>query len=58
VANVRVSDATFAKVASSLTPREIPTVLILVGHCMGVARFIASLEIELDPAPGDWDKEH
>lgn len=58
VADTRVSDATFAKVASSLTPREIATVLILVGHYMTVARFIANLGIELDPAPSRWDKEH
>lgn len=58
VADVRVSDATFAAVATSLTPREIATVVILIGHYMTVARFIANLGIELDPAPSAWDKEH
>ncbi len=58
VSNIRVTDATFAAVASSLSPREIATVLILIGHYMTVARFIANLEIELDPAPSTWDKEH
>ena len=58
VADVRVSDATFAAVAAALSPREIATVLILVGHYMTVARFIANLGIELDPAPSAWDKEH
>ena len=58
VANVHVSDATFAAVAATLSLREIATVLILVGHYMTVARFIANLGIELDPAPSAWDKEH
>jgi alkylhydroperoxidase family enzyme len=58
VAGIRVSDTTFAAAASLLSPREIATVLILVGHYMTVARFIANLGIELDPAPSDWDKEH
>ena len=58
VADVRASDATFAAVAAALPPREIATVLILVGHYMTVARFIANLGIELDPAPSAWDKEH
>ena len=58
VADIRVSDATFTAVAAALSPREIATVLILIGHYMTVARFIANLEIELDPAPSAWDKEH
>lgn len=58
VANVRVSDPVFAEVASTLSPREIATVLVLVGHYMTVARFIADLDIPLDPAPSAWDKEH
>lgn len=58
VADIRVSDATFATVAAALSPREIATVLILVGHYMTVARLIANLGIELDPAPSAWDKEH
>lgn len=58
VADIRVSDATFAAVASSLSPGEIVTVLILIGHYMTVARLVANLGIELDPAPSAWDKEH
>lgn len=58
VADVRVSDATFSTVAASLSPREIATVLMLIGHYMSVARIIANLGIELDPAPSSWDKEH
>ena len=58
VADIRVSDAVFADVASALSAREIATVLILVGHYMSVARFIANLDIPLDPAPSAWDKEH
>jgi len=33
-------------------------VLILVGHYMTVARFIANLGIELDSMASTWDKEH
>jgi len=58
VSHVHVSDAVFADVASALSPRDIATVLILVGHYMMVARFVANLGIELDPAPSAWDKEH
>ena len=58
VADVRVSDPVFAAVASTLSPREIATVLILIGHYMTVARFIANLDIPLDAAPSAWDKEH
>jgi alkylhydroperoxidase family enzyme len=58
VADIRVSDATFAAAAAALSPREIAAVLILIGHYMTVARFIANLGIELDPAPSTWDKEH
>ena len=58
LSNIRVSDATFAAVASALSPRDIATLLILIGHYMTVARFIANLGIELDPAPSAWDKEH
>lgn len=58
VADTRVSDATFALVTCQLSPRDIATMLILIGHYMTVARFIANLGIELDPAPSTWDKEH
>lgn len=58
VADIRVSDETFAAVASALSAREIATVLILIGHYMTIARFVANLGIELDPAPSAWDKEH
>ncbi len=58
VANVRVSDATLAEVACLLSPQDITTVLILIGHYMTVARIVANLGIELDPAPSAWDREH
>ena len=58
VAGIRVSDVTFAAVTSVFSPRDIATMLILIGHYMTVARFIATLGIEVDPAPSAWDKEH
>ena len=32
--------------------------LILVGHYMTVARIVANLGVEFDPAPSAWDREH
>ena len=58
VAHVRVSDAILADVARLHSPREIATMLILIGHHMSVARIVDTLGIELDPAPSAWDKEH
>ncbi len=58
VASPRVSDPTFAAVRALLSPREIATVVLLVGHYMMVARFIATLDIELDAEPDPWLAEH
>lgn len=55
---VRVSDATFAAVQAILPPRDIATLLLLVGHYMSVARFAATLGIELDDRPDAWRHEH
>ena len=58
VAMPRVSDAVLASVQKQLSNREVASLIILVGHYMMVARFIATLGIELDPAPSDWKTEH
>ena len=58
VADIRVTDGTFSSIASVFSPRDIATMLILIGHYMMVARLITNLGIELDPAPSAWDKEH
>jgi len=58
VAAPRVPDATFAAARRVLSDRDIATVILLVGHYMTVARFTATLEIELDDKPDDWTSEH
>ncbi|HEX4355802.1 MAG TPA: carboxymuconolactone decarboxylase family protein [Polyangiales bacterium] len=58
VALVRVGDAAFAAVRAILSPREIATLIVLIGHYMMVARFLRTLDIELDPAPSTWETEH
>ena len=58
VAGPRVSDATFAAAREQLTGRDVATLILLVGHYMMVARFLATLDVELDPAPSTWETEH
>jgi alkylhydroperoxidase family enzyme len=58
VRDIRVSDATFAAVRACLSARDIATLLLLVGHYLAVARFIATLDIELDAHPDDWQHAH
>ena len=58
VATPRVSDAIFSDVKRTLSDRDIATVILLIGHYMMVARFIGTLDIELDPKPDGWTSEH
>jgi alkylhydroperoxidase family enzyme len=58
VRDVRVGDDTFAEVSARLPPRDIATLLFLIGHYMAVARFVATLDIELDDRPDEWRQEH
>ena len=58
VAHTRVSNEAFSQVRNALSDRDIATLVLLVGHYMMVARFIATLEIELDDEPDDWATEH
>lgn len=51
VAAPRVPDDVFAAAAAVLPPRGLVTVILLVGHYMMVARLLATLDVELDPAP-------
>ncbi len=54
VRDARASDETFAALAEQLPPREIVELLLVIGQYMGLARVMATLEIELDEpaAPG------
>ena len=58
VAAPRAPDAVFAEAERGLSPRDLATLILLVGHYMMVARFIATLDIELDPEPSTWGTEH
>ena len=54
----RVPDDVFAAAVTVLAPRGLVTVTLLVGYHMMIARLLATLDIELDPAPDAWAAEH
>ena len=54
----QVNDDAFARVRELLEPRDIATVLLLVGHYMMIARFTAIFQIELDAQADSWTGEH
>jgi alkylhydroperoxidase family enzyme len=58
VASPKVSDVTFDRVAKLLSSRDIVTLLLLIGHYMTMARLLETLEVELDPKPDSFAKEH
>ena len=58
VAAPRVPDDVFAAAQAVLEPRNLVTVILLVGHYMMVGRLLATLDVELDPAPDSWASEH
>lgn len=58
VATPRVPDTVFDAALAVLSPRDLVTVILLVGHYMMVARLLATLDVELDPEPDGWAAEH
>ena len=56
VTRVKVSDATFADAKEVFSPGEIVEMTLLTGFYMMVARFLATLAIDLDRAPVDWSQ--
>lgn len=58
VTTSNVENETFARVQQALGPRDIATVILLIGHYMMVARFTAILQIELDAEADSWAHEH
>lgn len=54
----RVPDDVFDTAAVVLSPRGLVTVILLVGHYLMVGRLLATLDVELDPAPDSWSAEH
>jgi hypothetical protein len=41
-----------------LNDRDLVTVILLIGHCMTVARLTGALEVELDENPDSFTGEH
>lgn len=58
VASPCVDDATFDAVRATLSPQEIATTLLLIGHYMSVARLTGVLQIEPDAQADSWTAEH
>lgn len=54
----RVADTVFDAARAVLSSRNLVTVILLVGHYLMVGRLLATLDIELDPAPDSWTAEH
>lgn len=52
---VKVSDSTYRETCKYLEEEEIAELVLLVGHYMMTARFLETLEIDLDHAPTSWD---
>lgn len=56
VEQVKVSAATYKETQKYLGDEEIAELTILIGHYMMTARFLETLEIDLDDKPTSWDK--
>jgi alkylhydroperoxidase family enzyme len=54
VRDVRVSDATFKEAASILTETQIADLTLLIGHYMMTARFLETLEVDVDKPADKW----
>jgi len=50
-----VSTDTFEETKKYLSESEIAELTLLIGHYMMTARFLETLEIDLDDAPTSWD---
>jgi alkylhydroperoxidase family enzyme len=58
VAAPRVPDRAFEEAAAILSHGDLVTIILLVGHYMMAARLLATLDVELDPAPDSWVADH
>ena len=52
------TDATFDAVKAQLPPRDVATVLLLIGHYMMVARYTKVLQVAPDAQADSWSHEH
>ena len=55
VRNVRVSTDTFRRTRHYYDDTQIAELTVLIGHDMMTARFLETLEIDLDESPTSWD---
>ncbi len=58
IAAPQMPDSVFDAAVALLPPRDLVTVILLVGHYMMIARLLGTLEVPLDPAPDSWTAEH
>jgi len=56
VEDIKVSTKTFEATKKYLNEGEIAELILLIGHYMMTARFLETLEIDLDDIPTSWDK--
>ena len=56
VEHVKVSMKTFQSTKKYLSEGEIAELILLIGHYMMTARFLETLEIDLDEQATSWDK--
>jgi 4-carboxymuconolactone decarboxylase len=56
VTRVKVSDGTFADAKEVFSPGEIVEMTLLTGFYMMIARFLATLAIDLDATPVNWSQ--
>jgi alkylhydroperoxidase family enzyme len=54
VYRVKVSSTTFADVKQFMSEQEVAEITLLIGHYMMTARFLETLEIDLDKEPTPW----
>lgn len=55
VEDIKVSADTFQATRKYLSESEVAELTLLIGHYMMTARFLETLEIDLDEAPTSWD---
>lgn len=55
VENIKVSTETFKATKKYLSEAEIAELILLIGHYMMTARFLETLEIDLDDMPTSWE---
>lgn len=58
VADVKVSLEVFSAIRKYLSEAQVVELTLLIGHYMMTARFLETLEVDLDDLPADWSNMH